>query len=150
MSLMRSARLLFGMVVAFMASVLAAFGQAPPYETTKITEGVYQFRSRGTNGLFVIGNDGVLAVDPISIETAKIYVNEIKKVTSKPIKYLVYSHHHFDHITGGAAFGKVEIIAHQKAKEKLELLKNPNILKSTIFRCLNERCFASEYIFEIE
>jgi len=125
MPVMRSAGLLFGMVIAFMASVLPAFGQAPPYETTKITDGVYQFRFRGHNGLFVVGNDAVLAVDAISVEAAKIFVTEIKKVTQKPIRYLVYSHNHFDHITGGAAFGKVEIIAHQKAKEKIELLKTP-------------------------
>ena len=35
MSVMRSAGLLFGMVIAFMANVLTAFGQAPPYETQK-------------------------------------------------------------------------------------------------------------------
>lgn len=124
---MRSVGLLFGMVVGFVASVLPSFGQAPPYETTKITDGVYQFRYRGHNGLFVVGNDAVLAVDPISLEAAKVYVEEIKKVTQKPVRYLVYSHNHYDHITGGAAFGKVEIIAHRRAKEKLELLKSPHI-----------------------
>lgn len=127
MPVMRYVRLLLGTVVAFMGSVLAVFGQAPPYETTKITEGVYQFRYRFHNGLFVVGNDAVLAVDPISVEAAKIYVQEIKKITSKPIRYLVYSHNHYDHITGGAAFGQMEIIAHEKAREKLAILKNPNI-----------------------
>src|SRR6266508_6426674 len=29
---------------------------------------------------------------------------EIKKVSSQPIKYLIYSHHHFDHIAGGKPF----------------------------------------------
>ncbi len=32
------------------------------------------------------------------------YINEIKKVTNKPIKYLIYSHHHYDHIAGGQPF----------------------------------------------
>jgi glyoxylase-like metal-dependent hydrolase (beta-lactamase superfamily II) len=61
------------------------------------------------------------------VDAAKLFVQEIKKVTPKPIRYLVYSHHHYDHTTGGAAFGKTEIIAHQRAKERLELLKNSNI-----------------------
>jgi len=34
----------------------------------------------------------------------KTYIDEIKKVTDKPIKYLIYSHHHFDHIAGGKPF----------------------------------------------
>lgn len=131
---MRSVGPLFGMVGALMASVLTAFGQAPPYETTKIADGVYQFRYRFHNGLFVVGNDAVLAVDPISVEAAKLYVSEIKKVTQKSVRYLVYSHNHYDHITGGAAFGQVEIIAHEKAREKLAILRNPNIpLPTTTF-----------------
>ena len=45
--------------------------------------------------------------DPISYarpEASKMYIAEIKKVTDKPIKYLIYSHHHFDHIAGGKPF----------------------------------------------
>jgi glyoxylase-like metal-dependent hydrolase (beta-lactamase superfamily II) len=111
----------------FLCAGSSLAGQAARYETTKITDGVYLFRFLFNNGLFVVGNDAVLAMDPISVEAAKVYVEEIKKVTPKPVRYLVYSHHHFDHISGGAAFGKVEIIAHEKAKERLEVLKNPNI-----------------------
>jgi len=118
----------------FIVAAPAFSGDAPLYETTKITEGVYQFRYRGHNGLFVVGDEAVLAVDLISVDAAKLFVQEIKKVTPKPIRYLVYSHHHYDHITGGAAFGKAEIIAHQRAKERLEVLKNPNIpLPTTTF-----------------
>jgi glyoxylase-like metal-dependent hydrolase (beta-lactamase superfamily II) len=54
-------------------------------------------------------------------------VAEIKKVTDKPIKYLIYSHHHYDHIAGGKAFKDegAKIIAHKKAKERLARLKDP-------------------------
>jgi glyoxylase-like metal-dependent hydrolase (beta-lactamase superfamily II) len=115
------------LVALSMFAAGARAGEAPLYETTKIADGVYQFRYRGHNGLFVIGQNGVLAVDPISVDAAKVYVEEIKKVTPKPVRWLVYSHHHFDHISGGAAFGKVEIIAHERAKERLQVLKNTNI-----------------------
>ena len=55
------------------------------------------------------------------------YINEIRKVTDKPIKYLIYSHHHFDHIPGGQPFkdAGAKIIAHQKVKERLAVLKDP-------------------------
>ena len=49
------------------------------------------------------------------------YVDEIKKVTDKPIKYLIYSHHHYDHIAGGKPFkdAGATIVAHKRAKERL-------------------------------
>jgi len=54
-------------------------------------------------------------------------MSQIKKVTDKPIKYLVYSHHHYDHIAGGKAFkdAGAKIISHKKAKERLAVLKDP-------------------------
>ena len=57
--------------------------------------------------MFVVTSDGVIATDPISYgrpEAAKTYIDEIKKVSDKPIKYLIYSHHHYDHIAGGQPF----------------------------------------------
>ena len=47
-----------------------------------------------------------------------------------PIKYLIYSHHHYDHIAGGKPFkdaGAV-VIAHRRAKERLAVLKNPDVV----------------------
>jgi len=55
--------------------------------------------------LFVVTRDGVIATDPVAYgrfrPAGRPYVAEIRKVTDKPIKYLVYSHHHYDHIAGG-------------------------------------------------
>jgi len=49
-------------------------------------------------------------------------------VTNQPIKYLIYSHHHFDHIAGGKAFkdAGARVIAHKRAKERLDVLKDPH------------------------
>jgi flavorubredoxin len=56
------------------------------------------------------------------------YVDEIKKVTDKPIKYLIYSHVHFDHIAGGKAFkdAGARVIAHKNATARLKVLKDPH------------------------
>ncbi len=45
---------------------------------------------------------GVVVTDPISTTTAPLYLQEIRKLTQAPIRYVVYSHHHYDHIEGGA------------------------------------------------
>jgi len=106
--------------------------QRPMFATTKVdgTDNVYVFRYGNHQSMFVVTSDGVIATDPIGYgrpQAVKTYVDEIKKVSDKPIKYLVYSHHHFDHIAGGQPFkdaGAV-IVAHKKAKEHLIVLKDP-------------------------
>jgi glyoxylase-like metal-dependent hydrolase (beta-lactamase superfamily II) len=46
------------------------------------------------------------------------------------VKYLVYSHHHFDHIAGGKAFkdAGATIVAHKRAAERLAVLKDPHTI----------------------
>ena len=104
----------------------------PPFETKKVegTDNVYIFRAGGAQAMFVVTSAGVIATDPISYarrEAGEVYVQEIKKVTNQPIRYLIYSHHHFDHIAGGKAFkdAGAEIIAHEKVRERLAPLKDP-------------------------
>ena len=106
--------------------------QRPLFQTTKVegTENVYVFRYGGHQSMFVVTKDGVIATDPISYgrpEAAVTYIEEIRKVSDKPIKYLIYSHHHYDHIAGGKPFkdAGAKIVAHKRAKERLEQIKDP-------------------------
>jgi glyoxylase-like metal-dependent hydrolase (beta-lactamase superfamily II) len=115
---------------------LPAWAQAPArpmIETTKVegTDNVYIFRHGNHQSIFVVTPEGVIATDPVAYgrpQGGAAYVAEIRKVTDKPIKYLVYSHHHYDHIAGGQAFkdAGAKIVAHSKAKERLAVLKDPN------------------------
>ncbi len=104
----------------------------PPIATTKVdgTDNVYIFRNGNHQSMFVVTSDGVIATDPVAYgrpQGGAAYVEAIKKVTDKPIKYLIYSHHHFDHIAGGQAFrdAGARIIAHRRANERLAVLKDP-------------------------
>jgi glyoxylase-like metal-dependent hydrolase (beta-lactamase superfamily II) len=107
--------------------------QAPAITTTKVdgTDNVYLFRNQNSQAMFIVTNEGVIATDPVGYgrpQGGAAYVAEIRKVTNQPIRYLIYSHHHFDHIAGGQAFkdAGARIIAHQRAKQRLEILKDPN------------------------
>jgi glyoxylase-like metal-dependent hydrolase (beta-lactamase superfamily II) len=104
----------------------------PPFVTTKVegTDNVYIFRYGNHQAMFVVTRDGVIATDPIGYgrpQAVTTYVDEIKKVTDKPIRYLIYSHHHYDHIAGGKPFkdAGAKIIAHKRAKERFAVLKDP-------------------------
>jgi glyoxylase-like metal-dependent hydrolase (beta-lactamase superfamily II) len=105
----------------------------PMIETTKVegTDNVYIFRNGNHQAMFIVTGKGVIATDPVAYgrpNGGQQYVDEIKKITDKPIKYLIYSHHHFDHIAGGKAFkdAGAKVIAHKRAKERLAVLKDPH------------------------
>ncbi len=107
--------------------------QRPQIETKKVdgTENVYIFRNGNQQAMFIVTRDGVIATDPVAYGRptgGQQYVDEIKKVTDKPIKFLIYSHHHFDHIAGGKAFkdAGARIIAHKNATARLKVLKDPH------------------------
>ena len=107
----------------------------PPFATTKVegTENVYVFRYGGHQSMFVVTPEGVIATDPISYgrpQAARTYVDEIKKVTNAPIRYLIYSHHHYDHIAGGKPFkdAGATVVAHRRAKERLSELNGLDVV----------------------
>src|SRR4026209_1172616 len=97
----------------------AAQAQRPQIETRKVdgTEGVYIFRNGNHQAMFIVTKDGVIATDPVAYGRptgGQQYPDESKKTTAKPVKYLIYSHVHFDHIAGGKAFkdAGARVVAH--------------------------------------
>src|SRR5262245_61047655 len=80
----------------------------PRLATTKVdgAPNVYMFRYVRHQAMFVVTPEGVIATDPIGLRrpAAKAYIEEIRKITNAPIKYVIYSHSHFDHIAGGQPF----------------------------------------------
>jgi glyoxylase-like metal-dependent hydrolase (beta-lactamase superfamily II) len=106
----------------------------PPYATTKVegTDNVYIFRYGGYQSMFVVTKAGVIATDPISRHqpAAKTYIEEIQKITKAPIKYVIYSHNHFDHIAGGKPFKDLGaiFIAQRNAKNRIAELKPDNVV----------------------
>jgi len=126
-----------GLMAALTTAALAATAQAqqpapPPYATTKVTDNVYIFRYGGHQSMFIVTPAGVIATDPIGERrpAAKTYIEEIQKITKAPIKYVIYSHSHFDHIAGGQPFkdlGAV-FIAHRNAKKRIAALKPADVV----------------------
>lgn len=121
--------LLICWLLVFSARAFAAEGGSL-YETKKIGDGVYHFRYEGTNAIFVVTDEGVVVLDTINPRVAPIYLKEIRRITSKPIKFLVYSHPNADHIAGGKVF-KDEgalFIAPEAALDRLRMLSDPEIV----------------------
>src|SRR5258708_2755266 len=104
----------------------AAQAQRPQIETKKVdgTEGVYIFRNGNHQSMFIVTKDGVIATDPIAYGRptgGQQYVDEIKKVTDKPIQYLIHSHVPFDPIARGQAFKDdgARVLTHKNPARRL-------------------------------
>jgi glyoxylase-like metal-dependent hydrolase (beta-lactamase superfamily II) len=118
-------------VAAIAVPAAAQQTQRPTFATTKVegTDNVYIFRYQNHQSMFIVTSAGVIATDPISYgrpQAAVAYVDEIKKITKAPIKYLIYSHHHYDHAAGGKPFKEAgaRIVAHKRATDRLKVLKD--------------------------
>ena len=106
---------------------VASQGPSPatlPFVLKEIGPGVYAAidgpeHKSGSNAGFVIGDDGVLVVDSFfNPDAARLLVAEIRRLTPKPIRYVVNTHYHADHTGGDQVLrdaGAV-IIAHRNVR----------------------------------
>ena len=102
-----------------------ATAAGPPRQMAENVEdlgkGCHVFLS-GSNAGFIVTDDGVVAIDSlISPNHAKRVLAEIRKVTDKPVKFLVNTHWHADHTSGNDAFPDATVIyATKAARDRLE------------------------------
>ena len=104
-------------------------GEPFGHSVTSIGDGIYVFRWWVYRNFFIVTDDGVIATDPMNPKAAKLLKDEIAKITDKPIRYVIYSHNHHDHIGGGAVLDGegVEFIGHENVARELGDHPNPTI-----------------------
>jgi cyclase len=117
-------------MIARRLAVLALFAAAPafadqlPFDLKAIGAGVYAAidgpeHKSGSNAGFVIGDDGVVVIDSFFNEdAAKALVAEIRKLTAKPIRFVVNTHYHIDHTGGDRVLREAGavIVAHRNVR----------------------------------
>ena len=119
----------------FLVLFLAVFlcGRALAAEKlTQIADNVYAYvdtknssksNSFGANAGIIVGKDGIVVVDTlISAKEAKRFIKDIRSVSRRPIKYVINTHYHLDHVFGNSEFVKLGavIIAQENDKKAME------------------------------
>jgi glyoxylase-like metal-dependent hydrolase (beta-lactamase superfamily II) len=105
----------------------------PEYTVDRLADGVYCFRAYFYANIFIVTSEGVIATDPINPAVARLYRLAIQQVTRQPVRYVIYSHDHTDHIAGGRVFrDTARFVAHQNAVARIRARHNPEIVPPDI------------------
>jgi glyoxylase-like metal-dependent hydrolase (beta-lactamase superfamily II) len=111
---------------------LAGSQQPPPAELTleKIADDLHVIVGSGGNVAVLITEEGVILVDDKFDRNIPDILAKVRSLTSKPIRYVLNTHHHGDHSGGNAALGSfVEIIAHKNARANLVKNSQPGVTR---------------------
>jgi cyclase len=107
------------------------FPQVPSWNTElrEIAPSVYAYIQAGGPGRdnvsvsdagLIVGDDGVMVIDALTAPMhAKAFISAIRKVTDKPFRHLINTHHHSDHVNGNQYFAPVEIVGHPYCREEV-------------------------------
>ena len=118
--------LVLGTIVVTGLLAITVFGQPPSGpigSIDKITDNLYRIPGQGGNSAVFVRGDGVLLVDTKLKDNGQALLDQIKKVTDKPVTHIVNTHTHGDH-TGSNMFfpASVEIVTHENTKTNMEKL----------------------------
>lgn len=121
---------------------LTEHGEEFREDVVEVTEGVHVAIGFGiANSILIEGEDAAIVVDVMeSLEAAERIAKRFRAITDKPVKALVYTHSHPDHIHGGAAFvdpedAELEIFAHESliaAADKISGVLQPIITRRSM------------------
>ena len=111
--------------VGLCAFAMLAIAQAPPaapFITHQLTTNVYWVEGGGGNSGVIIGDKGVIVVDAKTTPAGgKELLDDIAKITPKPVTTVILTHSDGDHVNGLASFpAGITIIAHENNKKEQE------------------------------
>jgi len=111
----------------------------PPEPIEHIKGNIYKIFGGGGNTLVVVQKDGVVLVDTKMPGNGPYIVEQVKKVTDKPVKLIINTHSHPDHVGSNdylrEQYPNVRIIMNEGAKEELSGPRgNPKLLPTETFK----------------
>ena len=125
-------------------SIASVKAQSPTLQVQQIATDIYLLVGNGGNSAFLLSPGGVIVVDSKNDPaTASEIVQQVKKLTSAPVRYLINTHYHGDHTHGNQVFSPLAtIISHKNTREniiKFDLPRNEEYRTSRLPQLLREQ-----------
>jgi len=91
-------------------------------EIGKLTGDVYYARMDDYVSAFMVTTDGIILVEPIGVEMGTWLKAELDKRFHVPVKYVIYSHSHWDHASGGSVYADTaRFIGHENMLKNIAM-----------------------------
>ena len=101
---------------------------------TPIAGNLYRFQNNFHFSVFYVTDEGIIATDPINADAAQWLKTELGKRFDRPVRYLIYSHDHRDHIAGGEVFADTAtVVAHRNARRVIIDEQRPTAVPDLTF-----------------
>lgn len=97
------------MVLLPAAAMIAMGGlsaQEPVREIENVTGDIYRGIDNAHRTVFLVTDEGIILTDPINLEFAQWLKAELDERFDVPVRYVLYSHYHDDHASGGDVFAE--------------------------------------------
>ncbi len=88
--------------------------RGPAREIVKVAGDIYRARTNNYFSLFAVTPDGIILADPVNEAHATWMKEQFAERFGVPVKYVIYSHSHWDHIEGAAVFADTATIVAQE------------------------------------
>ena len=133
---LRNTGMLSASALLFQKNAMASMLNTFDYNIRMLRNDVGIFSERGGTIGFLLSKDGIVVIDAQFPDTAPHLIEDLKKRTTNPFRYLLNTHHHGDHTAGNIAFkGLVEhVVAHENSlnNQKTGAEKNNSLDKQLL------------------
>ena len=119
--MLRACVAVLGAALLAVLPVVHAQPRGPAREIIPLTGDLYRARNGNWYTIFLVTRDGIVLGDPINPAFATWLKGELASRFDVPVRYVVYSHSHFDHAAGGAVFAETaRFVAHEHMLRNLD------------------------------
>ena len=107
--------------IAMVAVVEAQQRREIEVKTIPLAENVYMLMGAGGNLGLSVGNDGALLIDSEYAQLTEKVTAAVKDISKAPIRFVINTHWHFDHVGGNESFAKAGavIVAHENVRKRM-------------------------------
>ena len=104
-----------GSIGSLCVTASAQAQQVQSYEITQVTQELYRAANNTHRTVFLVTDEGIILADPINTEFSSWLKSELDERFDVPVRYVLYTHHHGDHASGGAVFSDTALFVGHEA-----------------------------------